>query len=87
MISLVMAAMLMAAPAADPATTSAAPAAAADKKAPKPNKDGMICKKEAVLGSRMPSRLCMTQAQWDERKATDRDMVDQAQRNQPLRGN
>jgi hypothetical protein len=90
MISLVLAVMFMAAPAADPAPATGAAAPAADAKADKaakPNKDGLICKKEAVLGSRMPSRVCLTQAEWDQRKQDGRDQVDQAQRNQGLRGN
>jgi predicted secreted protein len=87
MISLVLAAALFAAgePAAAQATTEA-PKAAADK-GPKPDKNGMICVKEAVSGSKMKTRICMTQAEWDQRKATDREMIDQAQRNRPLTGN
>ncbi|MEW5688324.1 MAG: hypothetical protein AB1942_25685 [Pseudomonadota bacterium] len=86
MISLVLAAALFAA--AEPA---AAPAAAAtptkSAKVEKPNKDGMICRKEAVIGSRMKARTCMTQDQWDARAAEDRDLVEQAQRNKPLQSN
>jgi hypothetical protein len=85
MISLVFAAALMAAgePAATPA---AAPAAAADKKAAK-DPNGMVCKREPVLGSRFKERICMTQAQWDQRQKDDRDQVDAAQRNRPLNSN
>ena len=85
MISLVLAAALFAAgePAAAPAT---APAPAAEKSA-KPNKQGMVCRKEAVAGSRMKSRICMTQAEWDQRQRDDREMVEKAQSLRPLQGN
>ena len=68
------------------------PAAAEAVKAPaakeaKANKDGMVCKKEAVLGSRMKSRVCMTQAEWDQRQADSRQDLDAAQRNRPLVSN
>lgn len=88
MMSLLFAALLAGAPAADPqpATGSTAtPAAAAPAKAEKandPNK--LVCKKEPVLGSRMPTRTCMTQGEWDMRKQEGRDQVDAAQRNIPL---
>lgn len=87
MISLVLAAALFAAgePAAAPAA-AAAPAPAAEKSA-KPNKDGLVCRKEAVAGSRMKSRICMTQAEWDQRQRDDREMVEKAQSLKPLAGN
>jgi hypothetical protein len=84
MISLVFAAALLAgAPAADPAAPApgAAPAKA-DKAKPAPGE--MVCKKEAVLGSRMKSRICMTQAEWDTRQAQDRQDLDKNQTQQPL---
>jgi len=86
MISLLLSAALMAG---EPAAATAAQAAPAAKteKAAKPNKDGLICKKEPVLGSRMPTRVCMTQADWDARQAQDRELVEQAQRNKPLQSN
>ena len=52
-----------------------------------PNKDGLICRKEAVIGSRMKTRTCMSQEQWDARAADDRELVEQAQRNKPLQSN
>jgi len=83
MISLVLAVALMAGEPAAATATAAAPAA----KAEKPNKDGMICKKEKVVGSRMPNRICMTAEQWAQRKQDSRDELDAAQRNRPLTGN
>lgn len=85
MISLVFAAALLAG-AADPAQTAAAAttAAATPAKADKPGKDGMVCKKETVLGSRMKQRVCMTQADWDQRKNDARDDVEKSQSVKPL---
>ncbi len=86
MISLLFAALMAGASAADtPAPAASTPAAASPAKADKasdPNK--IVCKKEAVLGSRMPTRTCMTQGEWDARKQEGRDQVDAAQRNIPI---
>lgn len=40
--------------------------------APAPLKDpnARVCKNEAVIGRRVPSRICMTRAEWDQ-KARD----------------
>ena len=89
MISLVFAAALFAAgepaaaQAATPATTATPPAA----KAAKADKDGMVCRREAVVGSKLKTRICMTQAEWDQRQRDDREMVDKAQSLKPLQGN
>lgn len=85
MISLVFAAALFAAgePAAAQAASTAAPAA----KAPKVDKNGMVCRREAVIGSKMKTRICMTQGEWDERQRQDREMVEKAQSAKPLQGN
>jgi hypothetical protein len=89
---LVAAAMLMfqssAATAAAPTATEAqavesqpATAATAQKTAnPKPQTTGKICHKEAVLGSRMPIRICETPQETASRKADARDILDAAQR-------
>ena len=85
MISVVLAAVALFAagePAAATAATTQAPA-----KGEKADKDGMVCKREAVLGSRMKQRVCMTQAEWDARKMSDRDNLEEAQRNKPLNSN
>lgn len=92
MISAIFAVALLSA-AADPAAagaTAAVPAASTPAKsttAAKPDKDGLICKKEAVLGSRMKQRTCLPQSEWDLRKQTARDDLDAAQRNRPLQSN
>ncbi len=87
MISAVFAVAVLAAAAdpAAPAATASAPAAKEAKSGAAP--DGMVCKKEPVLGSRMKQRICMTQTEWDQRKASARDDLDAAQRNRPLQSN
>lgn len=54
--------------------------------APKPDKIrkvDTVCRKEAVVGSRMKVRICMTRAEWEERGVTDRDQVEKAQSQKP----
>lgn len=54
---------------------------------PKPEKirkEDTVCRREAVVGSRMPKRICMTQAEWIERKAHDRREVEKVQNIQPI---
>ena len=81
MIALVFAAALAAAapPAGEAAQTPA--------KAEKGKSPDMVCKKEAVVGSRMKTRVCMTQAEWDQRATDAKSEVDAAQRNRPLQSN
>jgi hypothetical protein len=62
----------------------AAPVAAADTASAQaggydPNE--RICEKMIVTGSRLASKkVCMTRAQWDERRRDDRDSIERAQR-------
>lgn len=86
MISLVFAAALLAG-GADPASQTAGAAtkaAATPTKAAKPDKNEMVCKREPVLGSRMKERVCMTQADWDQRKADSRAEIEKSQAVKPL---
>jgi hypothetical protein len=90
MISLVFAAALLTGapvesqPAEPPAAaTSSAPA----PKAPKPKSGELVCKREAVLGSRLPSRVCLTQEAWDARRSESRDELTKIQRGQPYTSN
>ena len=90
MISLVFATVLLAAAAepAKPAThTTVAPvvATAEPKPAAKPRPDEMVCKREPVLGSRMKQRTCLTQADWDVRKADARADIEKVQTNIPIK--
>ena len=77
MISLVLAAALFAA--GEPAAAQGASPAAPPAKAEKANKDGLVCRKETVVGSRLPTRVCMTQAEWDERQRQDRELARKTQ--------
>ena len=82
MIAITFAAILMLA---DSSAQAAQPTQVAEQPAKKGkvNKDGLVCKKEAVLGSKLPTKVCMTQQQWDERKAIDRENMDKQQRYNP----
>ena len=90
MISLVFAAALLAAAGesaqpATPTTVTPVVATAAAKPAAKPRPDEMVCKREPVLGSRMKQRTCLTQADWDVRKADARADIEKAQTNIPIK--
>src|SRR5687768_11611037 len=61
----------------------AAPVAAADTASAQARYDPneRICEKMIVTGSRLASKkVCMTRAQWDERRRGDRDAIERAQR-------
>ncbi|WP_374468922.1 hypothetical protein [Phenylobacterium sp.] len=72
-----------------PADAAAAEAAkAAPTKAAAEEKDPMVCKNEAVIGSRMPKRVCALKSVWDARKQEARDNLEATQRAaQAPRGN
>lgn len=59
-------------------TTTKAPAE-------KPDKDGVVCRKEAVLGSRMKTKVCTRPSDLRQRAADDRELVDKAQVLQTIR--
>ena len=63
-------------PAPAPSPNPAAVAAPAAKKDPAQR----ICKTAPVIGRRVPSRICMTRAEWEERARTDRQDLEAAQR-------
>ena len=52
------------------ASAEAAPAKPAKVKAAKPK---LICKSETTTRSRMPTRICKTQEQWDAQNSTAKD--------------
>ena len=91
MISLVFAAALLTGapaesqPAEPPPAAASAPAPA--PKAAKPARSDMICKREAVLGSRLPTRVCLTREGWDSRRAESREELTKIQRGQPYQSN
>lgn len=53
--------------------------------AEKPNKDGVVCRKESVLGSRLKTKVCMRPSEFQQRAVDDRDMVEKAQVLQTIR--
>jgi len=50
-----------------------------------PDKDGIVCRKEAILGSRMKTRVCERPSQTQQRLVDDRDLVEKAQVLQTIR--
>lgn len=69
-------------PSASAATETTPPAAAAIQARPvaKSDKDRMICKTEALAGSRVPKKVCATKSEWDARRQDDRDQLEKAQK-------
>lgn len=63
-------------PAPAPSTNPAAVAAPTAKKDP----DQRVCKTAPVIGRRVPSRICMTRAEWEARARVDRQDLEAAQR-------
>lgn len=86
MMTLVFAISLLVAgaPPAQPATAAPAAATAPGKAAAKPRSDETVCKREPVLGSRMKQRICLTQGEWEARKADVRADIEKVQTNQPI---
>ena len=65
--------MAASSPSAPAATETTPPAARSDK-------DRMICKTEALAGSRVPKKVCATKSEWDARRQDDRDQLEKAQK-------
>ena len=74
--------MAASSPSAPAATETTPPAAAATPVTPvaKSDKDRMICKTEALAGSRVPKKVCATKSEWDARRQEDRDQLEKAQK-------
>lgn len=47
-------------------------------------KGDLVCRKEALVGTRMKTKVCLTKAEWIERGEADRDSVEKAQSHKPL---
>jgi hypothetical protein len=59
--------------------SAAGSAAAADNKDPAKKKDDsqkVVCKTEDTIGSMIPKRVCMTRADWERRRAEDKEYLD-----------
>lgn len=41
-----------------------------------------VCRREHVVGSNRPQRICMTRREWEEVRQNSRDMIDRANREQ-----
>ena len=63
-----------------PAAAEETPAAPEAQKAPIAKPDEMVCKKEEVVGTRFPRRVCMTRAQWEQRSLNARRNLGDQQR-------
>ena len=59
---------------------SSTPAAAEPVKTSAPKEERQICKTEALIGSRVPKRVCATKQEWEARRAEDKDALDAMQR-------
>jgi hypothetical protein len=52
----------------------------------KPDPNEVICEKQQEIGSRIVSkRVCMTRSQWQEQRRLDRQDLDRAQNQRPMR--
>lgn len=65
-----------AAPAAQPASETPAATAPA---APAPKAPEMVCKREAVTGTRFTKKICMTKDEADQQRQHDRQMLEKIQ--------
>ncbi|WP_292110033.1 hypothetical protein [Brevundimonas sp.] len=61
------------------APEAGAPAAVSASAAPAPNEDEaldrQVCRREAVVGSRFNSRVCMTRREWNQRREESRRLA------------
>jgi hypothetical protein len=56
-------------------------AAAEQKKADKNDPNRIICEKQEVLGSRVATKkICLTAAQWEDRRREDREAIEKGQK-------
>jgi len=66
------------------APAPAAPAAPAPSVSEPANEDNrMVCRRERVVGSNRPQKVCLTRQQWQEQRDNSRQMMD---RTSPGRG-
>ena len=87
MIPLMLAALLAGAPAAEPPTAKTPPVNTAEPAAATgetPKRNDIVCKREAVVGSRMPTRVCLSREDWDQRRQEGRDELKKIQQGQPF---
>lgn len=74
--------------AAQPGDRSEEPAVLRTTTAPAPpekiRKQDLVCRKEALVGTRMKTKVCLTQAEWVARGEADRDNLEKVQSQKPL---
>jgi len=82
-----MIALLLVAPFQGGAPVSSMVAANAPKRVvtEKADENGIVCRKEAVLGSRLKTKVCMRAGDAQQRAIDDRDLVEKAQVLQTIR--
>lgn len=61
------------------ATPTAVPAPLAPPSTKK-DPNARVCKTSPVIGTRVPSRICMTRAEWEARARADREDLEASQR-------
>ena len=82
MISAIFAAAVLladATPAASEAANAQAPAAAPAAKAKEAGKDGMICRNDPNLGTRLPKKICVRAADAERQRQEDRAALERTQ--------
>ena len=83
MVALLLAALFQGAA---PVSSFSAPNVPATKAvAEQPDKDGIVCRREPVLGSRMKQKVCERPSEARQRAQDDRDLVEKSQTLQTIR--
>jgi hypothetical protein len=63
-----------------PGVVTVAPAPAAERE---DDMDRQVCRREHVVGSNRPQRVCRTRREWEAMRDTSRQQMDRATRGQP----
>jgi hypothetical protein len=66
----------------DPSATTNPQAPAAEDR----DSQRMVCRRETVVGTRFPTRVCMTRAEWDARRAESRELAQSLETRNANRG-
>lgn len=71
-------------PAAPTAPAGAAQAANTPQAVPREEEgQRMVCRRERLVGSNRPQRICMTSAEWQQARDTSREVAERMNRQQP----
>jgi len=82
MLTVMLAAVALLADAAPAASKAPAPAATAA--APAKTNSDVFCRKEAVLGTNIPKKVCYSKAEYDANRKESRETVEHMQATAPL---